>query len=63
MEDKPGGILETANKGPDLAVHSNSPYFKAAAARQSTILLLRNKTTHHYNLVTSLATRSALQVY
>lgn len=59
MEDKSGGLLKTsAKEAQDLTVTSKSPYFKSAAARQTSVLLLRNKTTHQHVLVTSLAVRS-----
>lgn len=58
MEDKSGGLLKTpAKEAQDLTVSSKSPYFKSAAARQTSVLLLRNKTTQQHVLVTSLAVR------
>ena len=57
MEDKSGGLLKTAKDAQDLTVNSKSPYFKSAAVRQTSVLLLRNKTTQQHVLVTSLAVR------
>ncbi|KAL3148494.1 hypothetical protein ABBQ38_013936 [Trebouxia sp. C0009 RCD-2024] len=63
MEDKSGGLLKTpAKEAQDLTVSSKSPYFKSAAARQTSVLLLRNKTTQQHVLVTSLAVRQDTQV-
>lgn len=57
MEDKSGGLLKTSKEAQDPIVSSKSPYFKSAASRQTSVLLLRNKTTQQHVLVTSLAVR------
>lgn len=59
MEDKSGGLLKTSKEAQDLTVNSKSPYFKSAAVRQTSVLLLRNKTSQQHVLVTSLSLRLA----
>lgn len=56
MEQQSGGLMKSTA---DLqeAVHSKSPYFQSAAERQTSVLLLRSKTSQQHYLVTSLATR------
>ena len=49
--------MKSAAEVQDLPVHSSSPYFKSAAERQTSVLLLRNKASQQHHLITSLATR------
>lgn len=62
MEEKSGGILKKSKEAHEQPINSSSPCFKSAAARQTSILLVRNKATQQYGLVTSLATRNDTQL-